>query len=727
MLCRSEEMITIKIPLPATAFEYTECARAEAKLRSCPDVVSAVIGKGSAKITLIEGSKASKARALLCLSKILGSRLIGKGSLVVKNSAGVLNPKNASESDIDGDFRSHRTAACVSLGFFLFFEALKRFSPTAFAGTGLFRSVAVLLMSANLLKSGIGSAIKERKPNADTLTVTAVLASVAAGRPESSLTLLTLSNCAEMLTTYAARRARSNIKKLVALDVRDVWIVDKDGTERKVPVEQVKPGMTITVHTGEKICVDGTVVKGQAAVDQAAITGESAPAAKKRGDKAYAGSVVSLGDLTLKVERVGDDTSLARIVHMVEDANNRRAPVQNYADSMATALVPVSFIAAVIVYAATRDIQRVLNMLFIDFSCGLKLSTATAISAAISRAAKSGILVKGGSFIEEASHIDTVILDKTGTITRGKPAVVNIATSEGVSPDTVLRLAASAELHSKHPMAVSILNEVKRRKLEIPEHKDTRTIVARGILAHIEKTGDFSGGAVLVGSRIFMQEHKVRNLIDPVKTSPTSSFIYVSGAGRLLGVIETDDPVRDDFKRAINRMRYGGVEEITMLTGDNKDVASVIAANLGLDDFRAEVMPEDKASYVAKARRLGNVLMVGDGINDAPALAYADIGVAMGSGCTDTAMETADVTINSEDPLKLPEFIGIGRRTMKLVHENFRVTIAVNTIAMMMGALGLITPLWASVVHNASTLGVVLNSARVLIEPKKKERASQGE
>ncbi len=720
-------MITTRIPLPARKLGYNECAEAEARLRACPGVVSAVLGDGFAKITFLNGGRAEKAGALLCLSKILGQRIISGGADIARNSAGMLLPKKdeQKEADIEGDFKSHRTAALVSLGFFVFFEAMKRLAPATFATTRLLRSAAVLVMASNLLKSGIGGAVRKRKPNADTLTVTAVLASVAAGKPESSLTLLTLSNCAEMLTTYAARRARSNIKKLVDLDVRDVWVVGEGGVERKVPIEQVRPGMVVTVHTGEKICVDGEVIAGQAAVDQAAITGESVPAAKKKGDRAYAGTVVSLGDLTLRVERVGDDTSLARIVHMVEDANNRRAPVQNYADTMATALVPVSFLAAVIVYAATRDIQRVLNMLFIDFSCGLKLSTATAISAAISRAAKAGILVKGGSFIEAAAGIDTVILDKTGTITRGRPAVVNIQTAKGVDAGTVLRLAASAEMHSKHPMAVSILNEVKRRKLEVPEHKDTTTVVARGILAHIGKTEGFNGGAVLVGSRTFMQEHRIRGMFDAARTSPTGSFIYVSGAGRLLGVIEIDDPIRDDFKRAINRLRYGGVEEITMLTGDNKDVAAAIAGSLGLDDYRAEVMPEDKASYVARAQSLGNVLMVGDGINDAPALAYADIGVAMGTGCTDTAMESADVTINSEDPLKLPEFIGIGRKTMKLVHENFRVTIAVNTIAMMMGALGMITPLWASVVHNASTLGVVLNSARVLIEPKKRQQAAQ--
>lgn len=715
-------MQTIKLPLPYE-LDYHACQRAEAALRKNPDIAAAFIGHGFAKLMFFKTSTANRLKAAASLSAVLGANLLKDGHTLARGAKNTFMTRApASDHEIEEDFKGHRRNALISLGFFVFFEILKRTSPTTFASTTLLRSAAALIMSSELIKNGLGEALRARRPNADTLTLTAVLASVAAGRPESSLSLLTLSNCAEMITTMAARKARSNISKLVALDVRDVWVKGEDGIERKVPLEQIQPGMIISVHAGEKICVDGTVTGGSAAVDQAAITGESIPAAKKEGDRAWAGTVVNLGELAIRVEKVGDDTSLARIVHMVEDANNRKAPIQNYADTMATALVPVSFFAAVIVYAVTHDLQRVLNMLFIDFSCGLKLSTATAISAAISRAAKSGILVKGGSFIEEATHIDTVILDKTGTITKGKPSVVKINCAPNVSADVILMLSASAEKHSSHPMAVSILSEAQKRKLEVPEHEDTETVVARGIRARIAPTPYFQGGEVLVGSQLFMQENQISNLFEAERTSPTGSFIYVSGAGRLLGIIEIDDPIRDEFKRTINRMRYNGIEEIKMLTGDSHAVAAAIADSLGLDGYEAEVLPEDKATFVNQAKHNGKVLMVGDGINDAPALAYADIGVAMGTGCTDTAMESADVTINSEDPLKLPEFINIGKKTMHLVRQNFHITIAVNTVAMMLGALGVITPLLASVVHNASTLGVVLNSGRVLIDEHKKPR-----
>ena len=578
-------------------------------------------------------------------------------------------------------------------------------------------------MSRDLLNSGIKEAFAQKRPNAETLTVTAIAASIAAGKPESSLSLLAISHFAEGLTTLAAKRARKNISDLVSLDTQEVWLPDADGFERKVSVDSISPGMTVCIHNGEKICVDGEIIHGSAAVDQAAITGESAPVSKQVGDKVFAGTNIRLGDIKVRVEKVGDDTSLARIVHMVEDAHSRRAPIQNYANRMAASLVPVSFIAAAVVYLATRDLQRVLNMLFIDFSCGLKLSTATAMSAAISRLASDGILVKGGSFIEQAASVDTVVLDKTGTITKGRPEINHIAVTSKYDEKTVLALAAAVEAYSSHPMAIAVLEAAKERNIVSPRNLETRNVIARGIEADIESYGSFPGGEVIVGSRRFMVEKDISGIaeFEEKRSSAASSFIYVAARGELIGVIESSDPIRPDFKRAINRLRYSGVDEIVMLTGDNKTTASQIAKSLGLDRYEAEVMPEDKAGFVTDAQRRSSVLMVGDGVNDAPALAYADVGVAMGSGCTDTAMETADVTINSEDPLKLPEFISLGKRTMRIVQQNFAATVAINTAAMTMGALGFINPLFSSIIHNASTLGVVLNSTRLLRKQKTRE------
>lgn len=743
------QVVAYKVP---TLEHSLDAARLEAKLRALDGVKSAFYSKANSMVKVQLSDGVSRLAIQKALYSNIIKDLIGKAGSAIAvagdafavtghtSSAAAPQAKrgllsslvsavvgnNSSESkgdEISREYEEHKRGAISSLLCLGAFELVRRVNPTLYTATSWLRSGLILWMSRDLLNSGIKEAFAQKRPNAETLTVTAIAASIAAGKPESSLSLLAISHFAEGLTTLAAKRARKNISDLVSLDTQEVWLPDADGFERKVSVDSISPGMTVCIHNGEKICVDGEIIHGSAAVDQAAITGESAPVSKQVGDKVFAGTNIRLGDIKVRVEKVGDDTSLARIVHMVEDAHSRRAPIQNYANRMAASLVPVSFIAAAVVYLATRDLQRVLNMLFIDFSCGLKLSTATAMSAAISRLASDGILVKGGSFIEQAASVDTVVLDKTGTITKGRPEINHIAVTSKYDEKTVLALAAAVEAYSSHPMAIAVLEAAKERNLVSPRNLETRNVIARGIEADIESYGSFPGGEVIVGSRRFMVEKDISGVaeFEEKRSSAASSFIYVAARGELIGVIESSDPIRPDFKRAINRLRYSGVDEIVMLTGDNKTTASQIAKSLGLDRYEAEVMPEDKAGFVTDAQRRSSVLMVGDGVNDAPALAYADVGVAMGSGCTDTAMETADVTINSEDPLKLPEFISLGKRTMRIVQQNFAATVAINTAAMTMGALGFINPLFSSIIHNASTLGVVLNSTRLLRKQKTRE------
>lgn len=743
------QVVAYKVP---TLEHSLDAARLEAKLRALDGVKSAFYSKANSMVKVQLSDGVSRLAIQKALYSNIIKDLIGKAGSAIAvagdafavtghtSSAAAPQAKkgllsslvsavvgnNSSESkgdEISREYEEHKRGAISSLLCLGAFELVRRVNPTLYTATSWLRSGLILWMSRDLLNSGIKEAFAQKRPNAETLTVTAIAASIAAGKPESSLSLLAISHFAEGLTTLAAKRARKNISDLVSLDTQEVWLPDADGFERKVSVDSISPGMTVCIHNGEKICVDGEIIHGSAAVDQAAITGESAPVSKQVGDKVFAGTNIRLGDIKVRVEKVGDDTSLARIVHMVEDAHSRRAPIQNYANRMAASLVPVSFIAAAVVYLATRDLQRVLNMLFIDFSCGLKLSTATAMSAAISRLASDGILVKGGSFIEQAASVDTVVLDKTGTITKGRPEINNIAVTSKYDEKTVLALAAAVEAYSSHPMAIAVLEAAKERNIVSPRNLETRNVIARGIEADIESYGSFPGGEVIVGSRRFMVEKDISGVaeFEEKRSSAASSFIYVAANGELIGVIESSDPIRPDFKRAINRLRYSGVDEIVMLTGDNKTTASQIAKSLGIDRYEAEVMPEDKAGFVTDAQRRSSVLMVGDGVNDAPALAYADVGVAMGSGCTDTAMETADVTINSEDPLKLPEFISLGKRTMRIVQQNFAATVAINTAAMTMGALGFINPLFSSIIHNASTLGVVLNSTRLLRKQKTRE------
>ena len=599
-------------------------------------------------------------------------------------------------SDPELDMAGYRREAIFSLASFAGMKALEKLAPEAFAGMKVFRSLLVLAIARNFLKNGVVGMVKERRPNADTLTSTAVIASVLAGKPESSLTLLTLSNGAEMLTAYAAERAKKQISGLLNMNQRFVWLVD-GGVERKVAVESVQVGDRIAAHSGEMICVDGRVVSGKASVNQASITGESNPAMKREKSPVYAGSVIEVGEIVIEVEKTGKDTSLAHIVHLVEEAQSRRAPVQNFADNMANMLVPSSFLGAAIVYGATRDWQRVLNLLFIDFSCGLKLSTATAISASIAAAAKKGILVKGGNYMEALANTDTVVLDKTGTITVGIPQISSIKTAEGVTEKEMILLAASAEMHSVHPLAVAIQKYVKDNNWEVPQHRSSKTIVARGMQAVVPDFAGFKGGDVIVGSYKFMKERGVQGAGELVVEDTTENLLYIARNGSLMGIIGITDPVRPKMKKTLNQMR-----------------------RMDIDSYHAEVLPEDKANYVMKLKeRGGRVMMVGDGINDAPALAFADVGVTLGGRQTDIAAESSAVTIRSEDPEGLVDALRLGKRTMGLIHQNFRATILVNSGAMLMGALGMISPLWAAVIHNTATLAVVLNSARILSTGKK--------
>ena len=701
----------ITLPLPA-ALSSRQRTLLEAGIRQIPAVISACAGEHNSLTVYYRGQ--------LPVAAITAR---------IEQLSPVRRPANLPWVQPDGEettpFAAYRRDAVLAGAGLLGLQLLKLAVPGTFTALYLARSAFVFFIARKFIASGVRSLVVERQPNADTLTTTAVMASILGGKPESSLTLLALSNFAEMLTTYTAERARKHISNLLQLDQQYVWKIEADGHEVRVAVESLQPGDKIAVHLGEKICVDGRVLSGAAAVDQSSITGEYIPAEKGQGDYVYAGTVLQNGFLEIVVEKMGDDTALARIVHMVEEAQTRRAPVQNFADRLANMLVPISFIAAGLVYGATKDWQRVLNMLFIDFSCGLKLSTATAISAAIGRAASRGVLVKGGNYVEALAGVDTVVLDKTGTITVGKPQVVTVTTAAGISERELLLLAASAELHSAHPLACAILEHVENQGWVIPPHHSTETIIARGILAEVPDFEDIRGGRILVGSWRFMEEHQVdcRGAGDQTSADRGYNLVYVARDQKLLGVLVVSDPIRPNLKKTINQLRRQGVDEVVMLTGDTEPVARHVANALDIDAYHAEVLPEDKATLVNRLRKRSQVLMVGDGVNDAPALAFADVGVAMGGRRTDIAVESAAITINSEDPLVLSEVVTLGKQTMKIVQQNFTATIAVNTAAMLLGAIGRTNPMISALIHNAATVGVVLNSARLLMMNKQAGRA----
>jgi cation-transporting P-type ATPase C len=589
-------------------------------------------------------------------------------------------------------------------------------APTTFLGRFLtLPALTSLSFALPILKSGWNSLTTSGRPNADTLSATAILASIIAGRGWSALTIIWLADIAELLTAYTMGRTRRAIRDMLSVGEDIVWRLRDDGTEERVELGALAVGDRIMVHTGEKISVDGVVASGEAAVDQASITGEFMPLGKAVDDEVFAGTVVKSGRIEVHARKVGDQTAVARIVHLVEEATHRKATVQSIADRTSAQLIPVNFVLAGIVYMATRNVSRALNMLIIDYSCGIRLSTATALSAAICTAARNGILVKGSNYLELLSEADTLIFDKTGTMTEGRPQVTSVIPVDGrISGRELLQVAAAAEESSTHPLAVAVLDKVRRSGLAIPSHTNTHVHTARGVETEIDDR------RIRVGSRRFMQEQDVDlgPMAEPVHRLARTgeSIIYVADGDVLLGILGVQDGLRENMKKTINRLRYIGMDDIILLTGDVEQHAEIVASRMSMDRYEAEVMPDDKAETVLKLQSRGtHVVMVGDGINDAPALAYADVGIAMGGTRTDIAMEAADITVTGDNPLMIPAVVHMANKTMRVIRQNFFTAIGVNSLGIVLSAVGVLPVFWGAVLHNSCTVAVVLNSSRLLL------------
>ena len=578
-----------------------------------------------------------------------------------------------------------------------------------------YKTLSTVSLALPVLKNGIYSLIQNKRPNADTLSSTAIVSSIILGSERTALTIMILEKFAELLTVYTMKKTRGVIKDMLSVGENYVWKQsDDENTAKKVPIEEISKGDFILVQTGEKISVDGTIEKGEAIIDQSAITGEYMPVTKKAGEEVFAGTLLKSGNITVKAEKVGDDRTASRIIKLVEDAAFNKADIQSYADTFSAQLIPLNFLLAGIVYVSTRNLQKALSMLVIDYSCGIRLSTATAFSASINTAAKNGILIKGSNYLEELSKSDTVIFDKTGTITEGKPKIQTLKTfGKNMKDNRMLALAAAAEETSSHPLASAILNEIKNRGLKIPKHKESVIKVARGIETFVNKD------IIRVGSLKYMEENDISLEVasDIVKGMQNRGeiVIYVAKNNDLIGVIGVSDPPRENIKKAMNRLRNQGIDDIVLLTGDLRQQAETIASRMSMDRYESELLPEDKAKDILKFRSIGSkVIMIGDGINDAPALSYANVGIALGSSRTDIAMEAADVTITSDDPLLIPGVIGLAKNTVKIIKQNFAMAIGINSFALVLGATGLLPAIYSSILHNSITILVVGNSLRLL-------------
>ena len=512
----------------------------------------------------------------------------------------------------------------------------------------------------------------------------------------------------ELLEEWTRKKSVADLARCMSLNVDRVWLRTAQG-EVLVPVSQVQPGDAVVVRAGGIIPVDGLVLEGEVTVNQASLTGESIPVPKRPG-AVYAGTVVEEGECVLEVKQASGQSRYDQIVHMIEQSEQMKSEAESRAANLADKLVPYTFAGSLLSFVLTRNVTRALSVLMVDFSCALKLAMPLAVLSAMREAGRAHITVKGGKFLEVAAAADTIVFDKTGTLTHACPQVTQVVPFGGKEETEMLRLAACLEEHFPHSMANAVVEEAKRRGLRHEEyHSKVEYLVAHGIASTV------NGERVLIGSAHFVFEDEgcvipegEQERFDALP--PEYSHLYLAIGGQLAAVICISDPLREEAKEVLSALRALGITSTVMLTGDSYRTAAAIAAQVGVDDFRAGVLPADKAEYVARLRREGHtVLMVGDGINDSPALSEADTGIAISDGAA-IAREIADITIAADNLWELVELRRIAMALMARIHSNYRFVIGFNGTLIALGVAGVLPPATSATLHNLSTLGVSLRS-----------------
>ena len=513
----------------------------------------------------------------------------------------------------------------------------------------------------------------------------------------------------ELLEEWTRKKSVADLARCMSLNVDRVWLRTAQG-EVLVPVSQIQPGDAVVVRAGGIIPVDGLVLEGEVTVNQASLTGESIPVPKRPGGAVYAGTVVEEGECVLEVKQASGQSRYDQIVHMIEQSEQMKSEAESKAANLADKLVPYTFAGSLLSFALTRNVTRALSVLMVDFSCALKLAMPLAVLSAMREAGRAHITVKGGKFLEAVAAADTIVFDKTGTLTHACPRVAQVVSFGTKEEAEMLRLAACLEEHFPHSMANAVVEEAKRRGLRHDEyHSKVEYLVAHGIASTVD------GERVLIGSAHFVFEDEgcvipegEQERFDALP--PEYSHLFLAVGGQLAAVICISDPLREEAKEVLSALRTLGITSTVMLTGDSYRTAAAIAAQVGVDDFRAGVLPADKAEYVARLRREGHtVLMVGDGINDSPALSEADAGIAISDGAA-IAREIADITIAADSLWELVELRRIAMALMARIHSNYRFVIGFNGTLIALGVAGVLPPATSATLHNLSTLGVSLRS-----------------
>ena len=599
----------------------------------------------------------------------------------------------------------------------LVMKVLLRFASKSFLPAPI-RAGMAIIRSVRYISAGLKSLLNG-KLSVSVLDATAVTVSLVRGDFSTASSVMFMLGLGELLEDWTHKKSVSDLAGAMSLNVDKVWL--KNGEETLVSVSDVKEGDRIIVRTGNMIPLDGKVVEGEAAVNQASMTGEALPVRKVCGSYAYAGTVIEEGECVIEVEKVSGGGRYDRIVKMIEESEKLKSTAEDKASRLADRLVPYTLGGTVLTYLLTRNVTKTLAVLMVDFSCALKLSMPIAVLSAMRECNQYNISVKGGKFLEAAAKADTIVFDKTGTLTYAQPKVAKIVTFGNRAENDMLRLAACLEEHYPHSLANAVVEEAKARGLNHEEyHSKVEYVVAHGISSTVENR------KVVIGSYHFIFEDENCRIPDGdeqkfADISDEYSHLYLAVSGVLTAVICISDPLRKEAKDAIKALHALGVKNVVMMTGDNEKTAAAVAREVGVDEYHAEVLPEDKAKFIREEKTAGRtVIMIGDGVNDTPALSEADVGIAINTGAA-IAKEIADITISSEDLFEIVKLRELASALSKRIDRNYRFIVGFNFMLIVLGVAGFIQPTTSAMLHNMSTLGISLKSMTNLLPESREE------
>lgn len=576
------------------------------------------------------------------------------------------------------------------------------------------RACVTTVKSVKYLWKGL-QCLWQRKIEVPVLDATAIGVSIFRNDIETAGSVMFLLGIGELLEEWTHKKSVDDLARTMSLNVGKVWLKRED-QEVLVQTSEIRPGDEVVVHMGNVIPFDGIVSDGEAMVNQASLTGESVPVRRIVENSVYAGTVVEEGELTVLIKEVGGSSRFEKIVTMIEESEKLKSALEGKAEHLADKLVPYSLGGTALTYLLTRNVNKAISVLMVDFSCALKLAMPISVLSAIREASLYHVTVKGGKYLEAVADADTIVFDKTGTLTKAKPTVVDVVSFNGAEPDELLRIAACLEEHFPHSMAKAVVDAAQQKNLAHEEmHTKVEYIVAHGISTTID------GKRAVIGSSHFVFEDEnctipegKQELFDSLPKE--YSHLYLAIEGKLAGVICIEDPLREEAEAVVNSLKRAGITKVVMMTGDSERTAAAIAKRVGVDEYYSEVLPEDKAGFIEKEKAAGRkVIMIGDGINDSPALSAANVGIAISDGA-EIAREIADITVGSDDLYQIVTLKLLSDSLMKRIRGNYRFIVSFNLGLILCGVAGILQPTTSALLHNTSTLLISLKSMQNLLD-----------